>query len=1239
MSYSLLAITGPPRLLSRLKKFNRRTTIEKLSSLLTLPELHANTLRVELLIHLACLHCHGSKTPSRYELKHWLNVWLGATQAAQWEDAVEDTFIYNVMWETGNFRVFQGIWEGNGFNLQEILDATFLGYTPPESDELKRSVLGLLKLSEAIVSGPNFHRWTMGSGHPHQDIELPGDDELQRMVGNVSFSAEKLREIGIDPVVLNPFILPDISAGELATQELGRSSLESHPLISVDGYLVVCLPTAISVAIRFYVLRWLAARGLLHGLERKLRLKQSEYVFDELRIHAGLVVNQDHVFPPRTKGLPEFDQLLGRFDVDKVCHVIVLPESLEGVAREGLVAERNIPEFGESISAYIRVVADDLNRQYPGTKGLTLFIIGGLGRGFVFGLLEPPSDWVISAFSVDAITHFVRTSESNLLKLWKLKREEEAIEKSGITLFHPWGDLNLFACWREQGYTLIARDMEYPDQSMLSVAHNYVASLRENNHKDYDFHSVIFHNGAFRRTCRVTPHSYFGEARRLPVYCEVASLGEGILRGAVETAGRPWWLSMDSDPRSTSKHGRKFLYGLWNALLSWLDKLAPVLERYCPISLGPVHIEITVEQVDSWQELRGLTATNSSVLSHSVSGTTVVVRVPREFRSQFNKPENIAERTLLETVAREVLVIANGSAASEAPEITARAIVSEVMPSADMRMVHFFEARDPGAQLAGQGVISDPRFICPEDQTFCKLGMAARICPSVPKGIVSGVSACLKVLNAGVDRLWEEIATQLRGVNRLSLISMSLTNHESLLRDRSHWGETSRALMAIHSNSTDVQEVAHSREIDRIKAELANRILIEMSICEAPTIGGASATLELLDKLSAWIITLIELAQLSDAIKYGLVSPEFRIRNNGFIEGNQRSLAEVLDQYGKSTFREQFHQSAENYHAKYESRDSHAKIVEHHTAAFKNAFKSEYGMEVSEYYDVLAELWDCATEHLNTVVVLGLAELRARLRSNRSLSEESIDHFIAAFALHPRDSWDRVPPDFDKKDFYPWRYQRRLSLSMRPLVLVESSDPGTCIYGIQTVGQSMDYVLGRIENGWLDTESVRSDAMKSYIGVVANQEGEAFEAEVATYFPNDKWKTHQRLLLSSLGAPAELGDIDVLAWRQDGLGLIAIECKRLKPARTVGEIGEQLSKFKGEALDRLARHTKRLHWLNVNSESVRLHLGIPKSDFRFEGLLVTNVIVPMQYVKDLPIPPDRVVPLGKLADLVKRLSS
>jgi len=210
---------------------------------------------------------------------------------------------------------------------------------------------------------------------------------------------------------------------------------------------------------------------------------------------------------------------------------------------------------------------------------------------------------------------------------------------------------------------------------------------------------------------------------------------------------------------------------------------------------------------------------------------------------------------------------------------------------------------------------------------------------------------------------------------------------------------------------------------------------------------------------------------------------------------------------------------------------------------------------------------------------------------------------------------------------------------MRSLVIVHPSEAGLCIFGIQTAGQSLDYVLGRINEGWLSTETVSSAEMKVHIGRVAEEKGEEFEAHVATHFREPQWKALQRVQLKSLGAPPDLGDVDVLTWRCDGERSIAIECKRLKPARTVGEVGEQLLKFKGEARDRLDRHLNRIAWLNANPDVVGARLGIPRREREFESLLVTNVIVPLQYVANLPLPPDRILPLSKLTEYVSKISA
>ena len=774
--------------------------------------------------------------------------------------------------------------------------------------------------------------------------------------------------------------------------------------------------------------------------------------------------------------------------------------------------------------------------------------------------------------------------------------------------------------------------MEYPGQLFVNLSSGFVATVREEIRKDYDLHAVPLPTGAYSRVCRINPNAYFEATRRLPVYLDLWAIQSGTLRGVVETVRGPWWLTVIATPKTHSNGGRRLQYGLWDALLSWLGKLAPVLDRYCHTFQEPMQIVVTLQHLDSWQDLTGLNedALLCAELSFAIEGSSIAISVPKTFRAQFNKPENIAERILLETITRGALNIVHQKTGVDFQELFAQTIVSEIMPNDDMRIIHFFEARDPGTQLAGIGAIPKPRFIQQEDHKLCGLGLASRIDPSIARGTLSGKSACLSILNNGVSKLWQELESQLKGFNRLSLVTMALSNNESLLRDRAHWSETSRALLAIHSNPKNVHDVSHRHEVDRIRASLANRILIEMAICVAPTSGGASSSKEALDLLSARIITLIEMAYLSDAIKYDLAPPQIQIRNNGFIEAERDFSAEILNRYGSETFREQFKYSAEIYNSKYEPRPSSATICE----GLDEAFKDEYGLKVSEYYDVLTELWDCAIEQSSAVITLSIADLRDRLRKNRTLPDTTIESFIKSFVLHPRERWDQVPNGFDDEDFQPWRYQRRLSVSMRPVVNLDSSQAGLCIYGIQTAGESMDYVLGRIRGGWLDTETVTSSIMKSYIGKVADEKGEEFEKEVAKHFDGHQWKTRHRLQISALGGPPDLGDIDVMTWKADGSRTIAIECKRLKPARTVGEIGAQLAKFKGEERDRLARHVERLKWLDTHVGAVRNKLGIPEGNFPFESLLVTNVIVPMQYVTDLPITPERVLPIGKLEEFL-----
>ena len=190
-------------------------------------------------------------------------------------------------------------------------------------------------------------------------------------------------------------------------------------------------------------------------------------------------------------------------------------------------------------------------------------------------------------------------------------------------------------------------------------------------------------------------------------------------------------------------------------------------------------------------------------------------------------------------------------------------------------------------------------------------------------------------------------------------------------------------------------------------------------------------------------------------------------------------------------------------------------------------------------------------------------------------------------------------------------------------------------YSIQTVGESLWYTLDRIKNGWMRQESINSEDMKIFIGRAAKELGREFERKVSNRLFELGWKiTRENIEMSSLGAPKKLGDVDVFAWTSNGNEMFVIECKRLKPARTVGEIGEQLNEFQGEAKDSLGCHLQRMDWIQKNSEAVLHHFGISTIK-KFTPLLITNTVVPMKFITNLPLSQEQILPFGSLATLRK----
>lgn len=265
-------------------------------------------------------------------------------------------------------------------------------------------------------------------------------------------------------------------------------------------------------------------------------------------------------------------------------------------------------------------------------------------------------------------------------------------------------------------------------------------------------------------------------------------------------------------------------------------------------------------------------------------------------------------------------------------------------------------------------------------------------------------------------------------------------------------------------------------------------------------------------------------------------------------------------------------------------------------------------------------------------------EIAERLMKNRQFTPGRVAAFFVALALPDRQRWNKAPHGYANRDWYPWRFRRRLALSVRPLVVLggEADSPVFC--GMYQVGASISYLFDGIRHAWFPVEFFRSDGMRRYRGAIADTLGNEFTLEVGRTCGELGWYNRTEVEMGTIGAAADLGDLDVVCWRTGDERLLLIECKRLQPARTIGEIVEQLSQFRGESGDRLERHLRRCDWVRENLSRVRQQLQVPKTTTAVVPVLVTNTEVPMQFRKGLPLPPGQIAPLRSLPERLRHVA-
>ena len=139
------------KLVRRLERFSFPLVVAPLAGLLTRPENHSATARIEALIHLAALACRGNKEPRLQHLREWLNTTVFKDPISQLEVPVEDVFVSNVGTWFGNARLFEGRWQSNADYVQVCVETLLRLAERPWVMQTLRHVMALLRVSESVA--------------------------------------------------------------------------------------------------------------------------------------------------------------------------------------------------------------------------------------------------------------------------------------------------------------------------------------------------------------------------------------------------------------------------------------------------------------------------------------------------------------------------------------------------------------------------------------------------------------------------------------------------------------------------------------------------------------------------------------------------------------------------------------------------------------------------------------------------------------------------------------------------------------------------------------------------------------------------------------------------------------------------------------------------------------------------------------------------------------------------------
>lgn len=303
--------------------------------------------------------------------------------------------------------------------------------------------------------------------------------------------------------------------------------------------------------------------------------------------------------------------------------------------------------------------------------------------------------------------------------------------------------------------------------------------------------------------------------------------------------------------------------------------------------------------------------------------------------------------------------------------------------------------------------------------------------------------------------------------------------------------------------------------------------------------------------------------------------------------------------------------------------------------------EAEYALSFDQFASFSGACAKLAIDSGSAILKMRQSELLSSLSNLEGYENKTLAFALQGLTLASRSSWAAHPKGTSPSDFDVSRFDRHFSLIRRPIVAVDAADDPLLLVSPALIERAALHNLAGALQGGLQGKFWSSPQMRSHVGAMAERTGLDFNIRAAEVARETGARAFDSVPLSDAlqhrgtDAVKRLGDIDILAFSQDGLHGWVIEAKDIRFCRTLGETTSRLSEYRGHTdsrgrRDNLRKHLDRVDYVRAHAADLAKRHALPAAPI-IHGLVLFDSPQPMKFMPRHASPDAQFMMLDDLA--------